>query len=83
MKCEMCMRKVEAAGRGRKLRRLLFQTIEREPIYEIMVCGKCADKLLKIIYRREAHNERMGASQDAEPEDVQIAHERGAVVLRE
>ena len=82
MRCEMCMRRMVVAERGRKVKRLLFQTAEHDAIYEIMVCNKCMEEIMRFIYRRREDREQLDQPQDEEPEDIQGADERGAVVLR-
>lgn len=57
------------------------QTAYREPIWALSLCLVCTNRVIDWIYRRrDDEHERMGQPQEAEPENLQEADERGAVV---
>lgn len=79
MRCEMCLTTGMPDAVRTSWERLEISTADRKPLYELLLCGKCANRVLNMIYRRESRYGRMGESQ-AEPKDLQEADERGAVV---
>lgn len=56
------------------------QTAHREPMWAMVLCEVCANRVIDWIYRRNKENEQLGKPQEAEPENVQAADELGAVV---